>query len=83
MSIVVMSEKGQVTIPQDIRKRLHIVKGDALLVEVDPQGAILLRLAMVLPVEMYSEQRLKEFAHEDTLTEAEQRRLKQKLHGKS
>jgi len=79
MSIVVMSEKGQVTIPQDLRKKLGISKGDPLLVEMDPNGAILLRPAAVFPVESYSDERLREFAKEDALTISERRRLKKTL----
>ena len=79
MSIVLMSEKGQVTIPRDIRKKLGIAKGDPLLVEVDSQGGIRLRLAAVLPLESYSEERLKEFAKEDTMIPLERQRLQKSL----
>jgi AbrB family looped-hinge helix DNA binding protein len=81
MSIVVLSEKGQVTIPQEIRKALKISKGDPLLVEIDPEGRIVLRPAAVLPIEIYSEERLKEFEQEDSLTASERRRLKKPLGG--
>jgi AbrB family looped-hinge helix DNA binding protein len=80
MSIVLMSEKGQVTIPQDIRRKLKIGKGDPLLVELCPQGDIRMRVAAVLPLETYSEERLKEFEREDTLTPEERRRLQKTLH---
>jgi AbrB family looped-hinge helix DNA binding protein len=79
MSIVLMSEKGQVTIPQDIRKRLHISKGDPLVVEMDPQGGIHLRVAAVFPVETYSEERLRAFQEEDRMTPAERRRVQKAL----
>ncbi len=81
MSIVLMSEKGQVTIPQDIRKRLHISKGDPLVVEMDSQGGIRLRVAAVFPVESYSEDRLREFRDEDRMTAAERRRVQKTLNG--
>ena len=79
MSIVTMSEKGQVTIPQEFRKSLHIVKGDSLLIEMDAQGAIVIRPAAVLAVETYSEARLKTFADEDAMTPAERRRVQKAL----
>ena len=79
MSIVLMSEKGQVTIPQDIRKKLRISKGDPLLVEMDPQGVIRMRIAAVLPVETYSEERLREFEKEDAMTRTETERLRKTL----
>ena len=79
MSIVLMSEKGQVTIPQDIRKKLKIAKGDPLLVELDSQGGIRMRIAAVLPMESYSLERLKEFEKEDALPPSERRRLQKTL----
>jgi len=70
-----MSEKGQVTIPQGIRKKLKIAKGDPLLVDMDAQGGIRLRVAAVFPVEHYSDERLKEFEKENRLTAKEKRRF--------
>ncbi len=81
MAIVLMSEKGQVTIPREIRDKLHIQKGDPLLVDLDAQGVIRLRPAAVLPVETYSDERLKEFAKENALTVAEKRRFRKLLRG--
>ena len=81
MGIVLMSEKGQVTIPQDIRRKLNIMKGDALMAELDDSGGIRLVPAAVLPLEVYSEKRLKEFETEDALTPSERKRLRKTLHG--
>ena len=76
-----MSEKGQVTIPREIREKLHIGKGDPLVVDLDSQGVIRLQPAAILPVETYSGDRLKEFARENTLTPAEKRRFRKHLSG--
>ena len=81
MSIVLMSEKGQVTIPQEMRRKLNIAKGDPLLAELDSSGGIRLRPATVLPVEIYSEERLREFAKEDAMSPALQKRLRKTLNG--
>ena len=81
MSLVLMSEKGQVTIPQEIRRKLHISKGDSLNVEMTPEGRIVLNPVAVLPLELYSEARLREFAKEDELTESEKQLLKKKKNG--
>jgi AbrB family looped-hinge helix DNA binding protein len=81
MSIVLMSEKGQITIPREIREKLHINKGDPLVVDLDPQGVIRLQPAAVLPVETYSDGRLKEFERENTLTATEKRRFRKHLRG--
>ena len=80
MTFVVISEKGQVTIPQEFRKAMHVSKGDALVVEPAPGGGVFLRPAAVLPVEMYSRDRLQEFSQEDSMTGDERRRLQKSLH---
>ena len=81
MSIVRMSEKGQVAIPQGIRKKLKIAKGDPLLVDMDSQGGIRLRVATVLPVENYSNERLKEFGKENMLTAEEKKCFRKYIRG--
>lgn len=81
MGIVLMSEKGQVTIPKEIRAKLQIQKGDPLVVELDAQGVIRLQAVAVLPVEIYSDARIKEFEHENVPTAAEKRRFRRLLRG--
>ena len=79
MEILVMSEKGQVTIPRALRKRLNIEKGSPLLADVDATGAIRLVPAAVIPLETYSKERLAEFAAEDALSPAEAKRFSKAL----
>jgi AbrB family looped-hinge helix DNA binding protein len=76
MNILVMTEKGQVTIPQAFRKQLNIGKGAPLLAELDASGGIRLVPAMVVPVESYSKARVAEFAKEDTLSKSERARVR-------
>jgi AbrB family looped-hinge helix DNA binding protein len=83
MTFVVLSEKGQVTIPQQFRKAMHVSRGDALVVEQAPGGGILLRPAAVLPIETYSEERLSEFAKEDKPSAGERQRIQKALHAKT
>ena len=82
MTFVVLSEKGQVTIPQKFRKAMHVAKGDALVVEQAPGGGIILRPAAVLPIETYSEERLFEFGKEDKVSEGERQRIQKIIHAK-
>lgn len=82
MTFVVMSEKGQVTIPLGIRQKLHLGKGDPLSVALTDTGGIVLKPAAVFPVEMYSAERMGEFEKEDRMTSAEKRRLRKALHAK-
>lgn len=79
MSIVVVSEKGQVTIPQDIRKKLRIAKGDPLLVDLADDGSVRLRPAAVYPIETYAAERIREFESENRMTAEERRKLKKFL----
>lgn len=82
MTLVVMSEKGQVTIPQGIREKLHLAKGDPLSVDLTDNGGIILRPAGVFPVEMYSAERLEQFEREDRMTPEEKKRLHKGLNAK-
>lgn len=76
MTFVVMSEKGQVTIPREFRQKLHLAKGDPIAVDLTDNGGIILRPAGIFPVEMYSAARLAEFEREDRMTPAEKKRLR-------
>ncbi len=61
MEIAKLGKKGQVTIPRQVLKRLGLDGDVPLTVETTPDGAILLRQAVLVPVEIYSDQRIKEF----------------------
>ena len=80
MTLVVLGEKGQVTIPRPVRKKMHLNGGDPLLLDIAQDGSIVLRPAGVFPVEVYTEERLKEFAQENRLSPAERKRLAKALH---
>lgn len=75
MQVVKVGSKGQVSIPKSILERLGIRKETPMLVEVGPDGAIILRPAGVYPIEIYSEDRVREFAEADALSAAERQRL--------
>jgi hypothetical protein len=58
-------------------KQLHLQGNETLLLDVSDDGVILLRPAVVLPIEMYTPERIAEFEHEsevDADTRAEVRR---------
>jgi AbrB family looped-hinge helix DNA binding protein len=65
MDIVKLGKSGQVSIPRAVLRRLGIGPETMMLVEVTPDGAILLRPAGVYPVEIYSDERVAEFLAED------------------
>jgi len=52
--------RGVITLPAKLRKALGISAAEQLIAETTPEG-ILLRPAVTLPIELYSDQRLREF----------------------
>ena len=71
MDIVKCGKKGQITIPRALLKRLGIVENTPMLIDVTTDGAIVLRQAAVLPVEIYSDARIAEFEREGTVSDIE------------
>lgn len=79
METVTLGSKGQVSIPKPALRRLGLEGGAILLVETTADGAIVLRPAGVYPIEIYSEDRLREFAEGDRMGESTARRVKKAL----
>lgn len=55
-----VTSRGVVTLPARLRQALGIRTDDQLIAETTPEG-LLLRPAITLPVEIYSEKRIREF----------------------
>lgn len=55
-----ITERGVITLPAKLRQALGLTANDQLLAETTPEG-LLLRPAVTLPVEIYSDERLREF----------------------
>ena len=79
MELVKLGKSGQVSIPRAILRRLGIVGEQTLLVDTSADGSIVLRQAGVYPLEIYGEERLREFAEADRMTARESAALKRKL----
>jgi AbrB family looped-hinge helix DNA binding protein len=75
MQIITVGSRGQVSIPKAILDRLGIRKQTPMLVEVAPDGAIVLRPAAVYPLEIYTPERIREFDDADPLSPSEQEHL--------
>ncbi|MBO1435925.1 AbrB/MazE/SpoVT family DNA-binding domain-containing protein [Meiothermus sp. CFH 77666] len=75
MELAKLSRKGQVSIPRKLLRALGISGEGYFLVELSPDGGILLRPAGVYPIELYSPERIQEFLQEDALTEEERSKL--------
>ena len=56
-----VTERGTVTLPAKLRREMGIEAESLLIAETSEEG-ILLRPAVALPVEVYSQDRLSEFA---------------------
>ena len=56
-----VTDRGTITLPAKLRKEMGI-EADSLLIAESTEEGILLRPAMALPVEVYSRDRLGEFA---------------------
>ncbi len=60
-----LTERGTVTLPASIRKSLGLSGKQQMIVEATDSGEIVLRPAAVVPIEIYSEERITEFASDD------------------
>lgn len=56
-----VTDRGTVTLPSRLRKEMGI-EADSLLIAESTEEGILLRPAVALPVEVYTQDRLQEFA---------------------
>ncbi|MGA1841763.1 MAG: AbrB/MazE/SpoVT family DNA-binding domain-containing protein [bacterium] len=59
-----INERGTLTLPKELRKRLGLEKGGVIIAEVSDDG-IILKPAVAFPIEMYTNSRIKEFEEED------------------
>jgi AbrB family looped-hinge helix DNA binding protein len=73
---VVISDRGQLTLPVNIRRRLGIKPGSVVTVE-DRNGEIVLRPAAVVEIELYSDDQVREWDTADAFRTGERKMLKQ------
>lgn len=69
-AVVQVSPRGGLTLPADVRRALGVHAGDTLVVTVE-DGRILLQPAVVVPVERYSDERVREFGEAAKMSPAE------------
>ena len=55
-----INNRGVITLPAKLRQAMGLAANDQLIAETTPDG-LLLRLAVTLPIELYSDERLREF----------------------
>jgi len=67
---LIVSSRGQITLPAGIRKRTGLKGGSAVIIE-DRGNELVLKPAAVLEVEMYSDHQIAEWDKDDQLTARE------------
>lgn len=72
-----VTSRGVVTLPAKLRRALGLKADDQLIAETTGEG-LLLRPAVTLPVELYSEKRVREFDKAEARLEKFLRRRKKK-----
>jgi antitoxin PrlF len=70
-----VSRRGVVTLPAKLRQALGLTGDDQLIAETTPEG-LLLRPAVTLPIEIYSDERIGEFNEAEAELEKVLRRSK-------
>ncbi len=75
---LIVSTRGQITLPVALRKRLGIRPGDVLIVE-ERDGAIALKPAAVLEIEMYTDDQIARWDEADRLTPDEREDILRRL----
>jgi AbrB family looped-hinge helix DNA binding protein len=79
MEPVKLGRNGQVAIPRAVMRRLNLRGDEMLLLDVTDDGTIRLRPAAVLPVEMYSDARVREFEETAAVDDELRQRVRERV----
>ena len=72
-----VSSRGQITLPAGLRKKLGIESGGTVIAE-ERNGEVVLRPAVILEIEMYSDDDISRWDEEDRLDEKSRRAILEK-----
>lgn len=75
---IAVSKRGQISLPANLRKRLGIQPGGVVTIEAR-EGALIVRPAAGVDIDLYSDNEISQWDHEDTLDEAGRHALLQRL----
>ena len=75
MELAKIGKKGQLTIPRAVLKAAGIAEESRVVLEATADGAIVLRPVAVSPIEMYSDDRVREFEESNTIPAVMERRV--------
>jgi antitoxin PrlF len=79
---IMVSNRGQITLPASVRKRLGIQSGGIVTLE-ERDNIIVLRPAAVVEIETYSNEEIAQWDKEDRLDPAERNALLKRLRKRS
>lgn len=79
---LIVSGRGQVTLPASIRKKYGIGPGDIVILD-DQSGQMVLKPAAVVEVDIYTDEQIRLWDDEDQLTDEERTRILAKLDRKA
>ena len=71
---VVVSSRGQITLPAALRKRLGIKGGDVVILE-DRDNEVVLKPGIVLEIQQYSDKQISQWDIEDKLSDEERKQV--------
>lgn len=71
---IIVSSRGQLTLPSEVRKKYGINEGSVLVVD-DRDGEIILRPATVMEVEYYTDDQIEELVAADSYKSNKEREL--------
>jgi AbrB family looped-hinge helix DNA binding protein len=75
---VVVSGRGQITLPASLRRRLGIKAGGILVAE-DREGELVLRPAAVVELDTYTDEEISRWDREDRISPDERSRIRRKV----
>jgi AbrB family looped-hinge helix DNA binding protein len=75
---LIVSERGQITLPATIRKRYGIKGGSALIIE-ERNNELLLKPAAIMELDIYNDSQVAEWDKADQLSDSERERIIRKL----
>ena len=71
---LIVSNRGQITLPADMRKQLGIASGSTVIIETC-NGELATKPAAVLEIERYTDEQIAEWDSQDKLSAAERKRI--------
>ena len=75
---LIVSPRGQITLPSNLRKKFGIQEGGVLTLE-ERNGEIVLRPATILELEMYTDKQIEEWNSQDKLSESSRSKILKKI----